>query len=271
MSDGPVAAGEPLPAAAVVLIREGSGSPEIFMVKRHARAAFGACHVFPGGVVDRQDRSAHIHCRHVSASEADEILGVEDAGLDYYSAAIRELFEETGVLLAKNAEQGWAYSDGCAGAAEIDGIRRRLNKNEACWTDILCRYELTLACESLHYFAFWVTPETEARRFSARFFAAVLPVGQEARHDDKELTDGRWMTAAEALRAADAEEITLIDPTCTTLRNIEDLSSVPQIIDWARRRVESGAARLLPAFVEIDGKDRIVMPGEPHYPEDEPL
>ena len=271
MHDRTTAAVKPLPSATVILIREGPDNPEVLMVQRHARATFGTSYVFPGGIVDRYDSSAHIHCLHVSAEAANKCLGLEDGGLDYFSAAIREVFEETSVLFARNSSGNWAFSDDTMSTAEIDEIRRRLYLKEEYWSDILVRYELSLACDSLYYCAFWVTPETEARRFTTRFFVAVLPQGQYARHDKKELINSRWMTAADALCAVGTGKMKMIHPTYSTLQDIAEFKFVSEIVDWAQQRSESGIAQLLPRFVKIDGKDRIVMPGDLHYPEDEGL
>jgi len=88
------------PSSTVVLVRAGAGDPEIFMVRRHERSAFGSAHAFPGGVIDPEDTEVHEYCAGLSSADANSRLGVEDGGLDYYSAAVRELFEESGVLLA---------------------------------------------------------------------------------------------------------------------------------------------------------------------------
>ena len=88
------------PSSTVVLAREVAGEPEIFMVRRHENLSFGAAHAFPGGVVDPGDSNVHQFCVGLDAEDADSRLGVQGNGLDYYSAAIRELFEESGVLLA---------------------------------------------------------------------------------------------------------------------------------------------------------------------------
>ena len=95
-----------------------------------------------------------------------------------------------------------------------------------------------------------------------------MPDGQLASHDDGELTDSCWMTPDEVLQAGKQGEMKMMYPTFSTLREIARYETVEQIVDWARERIETGEARLLPAFVEIDGKDTVVMPGNEHYPVD---
>jgi 8-oxo-dGTP pyrophosphatase MutT (NUDIX family) len=184
---------------------------------------------------------------------------VPRGGLDYYSAAIRELFEETGVLLARNGPTGEYPVDAAA-------WRRQLNAGEVPWNDLLERHDLALECESLHYFAYWITPRERPRRFSTRFFLARLPEGQAATHDGRELTDSRWATPADALAANDAGDIVLPPPTLATLRDIRGFACVEELLAWARRRSEAGVPRILPAILRSGGKDRVVLPGHPDYP-----
>jgi 8-oxo-dGTP pyrophosphatase MutT (NUDIX family) len=250
-------AAEPRPSATVALLREGEGVPQLLMLRRHARSAFGDVYVFPGGALDACDAGVRDCCGAVDSAQASACLGVTDA-LDYYSAAIREVFEETGVLLAQGDDaevETWRDDD-----------RRRLISGELSWDRFLHERNLSLASERLHYFAHWVTPETEARRFSTRFFFAAMPEGQEASHDGSELTDSCWMTAAEVLEAQRAGRMRLIYPTYRTLKDIAALKTVDAVIKWASDRQSSGVARILPAIIEVDGKEKVVMPGDPRYP-----
>lgn len=226
------------------------------MLKRHTKSAFGDVHVFPGGVVDACDAAVYDCCGAVSAADADRALGEVDA-LCHYSAAIRELFEETGVLLANRTE-------------DRDAERRSLIRGQISWDRFVHDRNLTLASHSLHYFAHWVTPKSEHRRFSTRFFVAAMPQDQEASHDGVELTDSCWMTAEDVLKAQRNGQVRLIYPTYRTLRDIANLQTVGEIVDWADDRLRSGVARVLPAIVEVDGKDKVVLPGDPRYPAEGP-
>lgn len=254
----------PLPSATVVLVREAPGSPEVLLVRRHARASFGATYVFPGGLLEPRDRETHRYCTGRSSAEAERVLGLDRDALDYYSAAIRELFEETGVLLARGPD-GTAACDVSSDAA-LGRERVRLNAGEVSWSEVLERHGLCQTCDALHYFAHWITPVALEKRFTTRFFVAALPAGQCARHDGGELTDSRWMTAAAALDAARAGELELPPPTRATLDDLAGFESAAAVVDWARRREADGVAAWLPAIVGEKDAKRVVMPGEPGYP-----
>lgn len=247
----------PRPSATVALIRAGDSAPQFLMLRRHAGSTFGDVYVFPGGVLDACDARTGDRCGPVGGAEAAACLGVADA-LDYYSAAIREVFEETGVLLASGPT--------AIDHASLEIERRRLMNGELAWDRFLSERNLCLESERLHYFAHWVTPETESRRFSTRFFLAAMPEKQQASHDGSELTDSCWMTAAEVLEAQRAGRMRLIYPTYRTLRDVAGLKTVDAVIEWARARERSGVARVLPAIIEVDGKEKVVLPGDPRYP-----
>lgn len=248
-----------------MLVREGARAPEILMLKRHARSVFGDVHVFPGGLVDPCDTGIDDYCGSVNAVEADKSLGTANA-LCHYSAAIRELFEETGVLLAYSDRAGKLPAATSIGEAE----RRGLIDGQLAWDRLVRERSLSLATQELHYFAHWVTPKSEPKRFSTRFFVAVMPADQQAVHDGVELTDSRWMTANDVLEAQRNRQVQLIYPTYRSLRDIASFQSVSDIVDWADERQRSGIARVLPAIVEIDGKDKVILPGDPRYPAEKP-
>jgi len=256
---------KPRPAATVVVVRDAEPLPEVFMLRRHEKAVFASHYVSPGGVLEDCDRENHDCADGPSAATIDAWLGV-DNGRDYYSAAIREAFEEAGVLFARDRENRWAFTGADTKPADIDALRVRLNDGSLAWSQFLRDLDLRPAYDALHYVAYWVTPRERRRRFSTRFFLGVLPRGQEASHDDAELIHSCWMTARDALEAGKRGEIKLMYPTLSTLRDIAGYDNVDDIEQWARRRAESGVARQLPAFVEVDGEHRVVMPGSPHYP-----
>lgn len=253
----------PAPSATVVLARAGNRGPELYLVHRRSGATFGASHVFPGGVVEPGDRDVHAASA-LPADAADRCLGLAGGGLDYYSAAIRELFEETGVLLARRDGAGGLPA--APSQRELEGARAMLNDGQLRWSDFLRDNGLVLACDALHYFAWWITPRARPRRFSTRFFVARLPEGQHASPDGRELTDGRWMTAPDAIAAARAGELVLPPPTRATLRDLARCDDLDGLLDWARRRQEEGVPRILPAIVRAEGRERILMPGDPDYP-----
>lgn len=248
------------PSSTVVLVRAADGDPEVFMVQRHASSSFGAAHAFPGGVVDPEDGAVHDYCTGISARKADANLGIKAGGLDYYSAAVRELFEESGVLLAN--------PDDVAEGAEA--ARDSLNDGSDNWADFVIRNELELQCDQLHYFSHWITPPSQVKRYSTRFFIAVLPATQVAGHCGGELTDSCWTTAHDALAAGRAGEITLHFPTVKTLESVARHKTLDDLVEWAASAVEWGITSMLPMIVQRDGHPEIVLPGELDYPGLEP-
>ncbi len=251
----------------MVLAREGPAAPELFLVHRHAKASFGASYVFPGGLVDPGDCEAEAFSGEFRPESANRCLGLSAGGLDYYCAAIRELFEETGVLLARDGA-GAAVTGGSAAALDLEAARSALNEGRLRWSDFLRERGLTLAGDALRYFAWWVTPRTLPKRFSTRFFMAALPEGQAAAHDNRELTDSRWATAADALAAQAAGELALPPPTRATLEDLAGFDTLDELLEWAGRRCAAGVPRILPALVMSGGRQRVLMPGDPGYPPD---
>lgn len=249
------------PSATIVVVRETGGAPEVLLVRRRAGDAFGDSYAFPGGVVDHDESNAHIVCEGRTAEEANAILGVDD-GLDYYSAAIRELFEETGILLARDADGNWP-----TGNAAGDEQRTAVDKGELPWPAFLRQQGLCMAGDALYYFAFWETPYIQPKRWQTRFFIAGLPPGQVATHDGKEITDSRWLAPADALRLAEKGELRMPFPTTRNLKELSVFASYDELMRWAKRRPEDNVAKVRPAVTFVDSKPKILVPGEPGYDE----
>jgi 8-oxo-dGTP pyrophosphatase MutT (NUDIX family) len=244
------------PSATIVILRESSSGPEILLVKRRAGDAFGDSYTFPGGVVDNDESTSHAFSQGKTPDEADAVLSVAQGGLDYYSAAIRELFEETGILLARDAAGKW-FHDG----PNVDVLRKEVDQGALHWSDFLRDQELRMASDALHYFAHWETPLSLPKRWSTRFFLAELPPGQDATHDGSELTDCRWIIAADALSLGRDGGMKLPIPTVSTLKSLSEFGSVSEVIDWAECRMTQGIERILPDERTSGGKTKYVIPG----------
>ena len=244
------------PSSTVIVARVGTGDPEIFMVRRHEKSSFGSAYAFPGGVVDPEDSEVHNFCHGLTSTEANSRLGVEGNGLDYYSAAVRELFEEAGVLLAdvSNLDE------------DLASVRDALNDGSLNWAEFVTQYELPLDCSTLHYISHWVTPPIMPKRYSTRFFLTELPAGQDAMHCGGELTESRWVTANEILAAGRRGDVKLHFPTIKTLESIARHKSLPELVDWAKSCVEWGVTSMVPVIIERNGKKEIVLPGDKDYP-----
>lgn len=206
------------------------------MVHRHAESAFGAAYAFPGGVLDDADADVHDYCGGLSAADANRILGVESGGLDYYVAAIRELFEETGVLLATLAQSG----------NDLEETRECLNNETRSWPEFVREADACMLCDQLYYFSHWITPEHLPKRYTTRFFVAELPDGQTAYHDERELTDSVWISAQDALQAGKDGTMTLHYPTRKTLESLAGHQGLGQLVSWARACEADGVATTRP-------------------------
>lgn len=244
-----------------MLLRDARGGPEALLVLRHEQASFGASYVFPGGVSEACDEAVAAHSGSEDDASLSRRLGIAAGGLAFYSAAIRELFEETGVLLARRAGEDARLDDG-------ESLRSRLNAGTLAWPELLASEGLTLACDRLHYFSFWVTPRVFDRRYSTRFFLARAPAGQRARHDGGELTDSRWLRPPDALAREAAGDMSLPPPTRATLEALARFEDLDAALEWARGCEKDGVNCLLPAVLGEGGRRRIVLPGSPDYPAD---
>lgn len=260
MTDHSSSIAEALPSSTVALVRDGLSGPELLLVLRHGKASFANSYVFPGGLVEAQDHEVGEHCAGQDEAGARDLLELESGALAYYSAAIRELFEEAGVLLARQADGSWADSTALA------PFRTALHGCEVGWADFLSQNGLSLACDALRYFAFWVTPREVRRRFSTRFFLAAIPDGQTASHCGIELTDSQWLTAPAAIESSQSPDFQLPHPTRVTLESMRSIDSVTGLMDWADRCSARGIPCNLPAVVSVSGKPTVVMPDDQLYP-----
>lgn len=254
----------PRPSATIVVARESADGPEVLLVKRRAGDAFGNAYTFPGGVIDADESNAWPVCEGLSEADANEILGVDD-GLDYYSAVIRELFEETGILLARDKDGNWPRN-----VAAYAAQRVAVDRCELAWPQFLSDEGLCMAADALHYFAWWITPVVSPKRWTTRFFVSALPPGQEASIDERELTDSRWLTPTAALALREAGKLKLPQPTRRNLELMKDQPSVDALLDWASARHCRGIDSICPVQVFVDGKELYPIPGDRHYPEAAP-
>jgi 8-oxo-dGTP pyrophosphatase MutT (NUDIX family) len=253
----------PRPAATVVLLRDGPAGLEVFMVRRHEATAFmGGAYVFPGGRVDAGDRDVAdpSWCDGIDVAAARlATLPAADA-IAFHVAALRELFEEAGVLLARDSSGGFA-SD-----VTTRFRRYRADVHAGRWSmrEVIDREHVRLALDALLPFAHWVTPPIDVRQFDTRFFVARVPPDQTPAHDETETTDSTWVMPADALAQAIRDEIVLPLPTWTTLRELEPLRTVDDALAWTRRH---HIVRRMPQLVERDGRRMLVLPGDPLHPE----
>lgn len=252
-----------------MVVRDGQheGYPlEVLMLRRSLRADFvGGAHVFPGGAVDLGDAGpgAERFCRGLSDAAASATLGVDAGGLAYWFAAVRECFEESGLLLACGPD-GTPLSFSDPGVAErFVGHRAALNARERSFLDVCELEDLRLAVDGLHYFAHWITPEGSPRRYDTRFFVAAAPEGQTPAHDAGETISDVWVRPADALARHRAGEMELILPTIRNLQAIGRFATAAELLDAAA--APGDIPTVLPRVVTDGGSVRLLLPGDPGY------
>jgi 8-oxo-dGTP pyrophosphatase MutT (NUDIX family) len=222
-------------------------------------------YVYPGGTVDKGDDNEEVlaHCI-TGPSE-----GTSDAGhpfanlLGYRVAAIRELFEEAGVLLAYRTDETPFLLSNDAERKRFFEYRKKLNAGELTMLELAVEEHLLLALDQLHYYTHWITPEANPVRFDTRFFAARHPSGQEASPDLKETTDGVWLAPRPALEANIRGTVPLSPPTLKTLEDVarfDTLDSFLSTLQGAERKPP-----VLPVSVTIAGETVLIYPWDPEY------
>ena len=226
----------PRPAATLILLRDGDAGPEIFMLKRSPSAAFVAnAYVFPGGGLDAADHKALDRVRGLSEVEANRRLGVEAGGLAYWVAAVRECFEEAGILIAVE-ESGAPLDPRRADALAVH--REAVNAGTLSFGDFLEREQLAIPAESIAYFSHWITAPGRPRRFTARFFVARAPQGQHGSHDDGETVASEWVRPQGALDRCAKGEIELVHPTRISLTELAPFATAGEAFAFAGSRID---------------------------------
>ena len=255
-------------AATVLLLRDGAEGVEVFMLRRNLQSDFvGGAHVFPGGAVDPADRAADLEaiCAGRTDAEASRRLDIAEGGLAYWVAAIRESFEEAGILLAYDRDGGIVDLDAPADAARWAEHRRAVDDGEVTLIEVCAAEDLTLAVDGMHYFGHWITPVGSPRRYDTRFFIAAEPPGQTPLHDDHEVIAHTWIRPTEALTRAARGEMVMLPPTVASLRAISRFATAADALAAATEIVD--VPRILPRLVADAGGARIVLPGDDGHAE----
>jgi 8-oxo-dGTP pyrophosphatase MutT (NUDIX family) len=259
----------PVPAATVMLLRDSSAGPEVLLLERHSKSEFlPDAYVFPGGRVDEEDHELAERVAGVSAAEAAEALPTvaPALALGFFVAAIRETFEEAGVLLARR--RGARELLDRASAAALARHRLAVQSGEASFRDLVVAENLELAADLLAAHAHWITPEDSPRRFDTIFFAAETPPGQEALHDGVELTDHVWLRPEQGLADHRAGQRHMIMPTWANLETLRGFTRAHDARAASRLRA---LVPILPVVRERAGKRRIEIPEGSGYPTVEEL
>ncbi|TLG08801.1 NUDIX hydrolase [Nocardia cyriacigeorgica] len=252
----------PKDASTVMLVRDGAAGPEVFLQRRVGAMAFAAgMTVFPGGGVDPSDATADIAWAGPEpAWWAERFRTTEPRAQALVCAAVRETFEECGVLLA-----GPAADQVVADTAGYREARGKLERRELSLAQFLVEQNLVLRADLLRPWANWITPEVEQRRYDTRFFVAVLPDGQRADGATSEAAEVQWRTPAEALGRWRAGADILLPPTWAQLDALAGYASTAEILA-ADRDIDP----IEPVFSAAQGKKALSFPDCDRYFDDLP-
>ncbi len=256
----------PRPAATVLPLRDGPDGPEVLMLRRNLRSDFvGGAYVFPGGGVDGADSGPDAEQLVVGLDDAGASaqLGLDQGGLAYFVACLRELFEEAGLLVVCDAQGRRVDITDDVTIERLAAKRRLINEHRLGFLDMMREEGLVLDAGELEYFAHWVTPVGPPRRFDTRFFITLAPSGQVATHDAGETVADTWVRPLDALRAQSRGEFEMILPTIKNLEEIAHFDSAAAILEHARRK--TAIACVEPRVIDQSGVARIVLPGEAGY------
>jgi len=264
-STSPIAT--PAPAATVILVRQKNSQLQIYLLKRSMKSGFMAGkYVFPGGRVDPADTDADYWSRHMDLDRAQVALRLGKSLADteilpYCVAAIREMFEEAGVLLmADPADRDPALAplnqDQTTANLAPDWLKKRAVAGRG-----------VLAVSRLFCWSHWITPERMKRRYDTRFFVAEMPANQTCRPDNHETTHGIWVSAVQALAGNMAGQIPLSPPTLVTMQELSQFPDIAALRAELARR--SWGAPIMPRMIPLPRETVILEPWDPMYTEKE--
>src|SRR5262249_8726472 len=220
-------------AATVIVVRDADAGMQVLLMRRVERSndRSSGAFVFPGGTLDKGDRALHGWCTGVDDAAASARLKLEATGLDYFVAAIRECFEEAGLLFATDPSDRLTDFAQVA-PAEVSEMRGAIRRGALTLDAVCTRLGVRLAVDRLAYHSHWLTPAGLPKRFDTRFFVALAPPGQSASFDQLETLEHRWIRPADAL--ADALGARLPNATRQTLESIRAFSSAAECFAHAQ-------------------------------------
>lgn len=253
-------------AATVMLLRDGQEGLEVAMLRRNLRSDFvGGAYVFPGGGVDPADADDEVKglCIGRDDESASTAMGVDSGGLAFWVAAVRETFEEAGLLLAVDRDGEFVDLHRPDVASRFHEHRRAVDEGHRSLAAVVEEEGLRLAVDRIHYFSRWVTPLGAPRRYDTRFFVAAAPPAQPVLADQREVVEQLWVSPGEALERSRAGAFEMIFPTVRSLEALERFASAGEVVDHAA--TIGGIDAVLPTMVEVDGGLRIVLPGDGAY------
>jgi 8-oxo-dGTP pyrophosphatase MutT (NUDIX family) len=250
----------PRDAATVMLLRSSDNGVEVYMLRRQASMAFApGAYVFPGGSVDARDADEQVAWTGPDAAEWGRVFDAPPAlARALVCAAVRETFEESGVLLAGESADS-VVADTTSDDWEAD--RNALLDRSVSLAELLARRNLVLRADLLRPWSRWITPVIEPRRFDTRFFAAALPAGQRARDVGGEASEVAWVAPEKALQAGERGEIRLFPPTAVTLSELAACGNLETALTGPRE-----VAPIIPEIQLREGAVWLTVPGLSQFP-----
>lgn len=256
------------PAATVMLIRDGDDGIEVFMLRRTLSAAFaGGQFVFPGGKVDGADHADDLEaiCDGLDDEAASARLGLERGGLAWLVAAIRESFEEAGVLLARRAHESdmIRFDDDIVDA--MQEARGAIHRGERTLAEVCTEHNLRLVTDAISFVSHWITPVGEGRRFDTRFLLARAPAAQHPLHDGGETIESLWVRPSDALTRWKAGELQMFPPTALNLEWLTAFSTADEALAAGEAM---GVPQSITPRVRTDDSGNVLgiaMPGDADY------
>ncbi len=246
-----------IPAATILLIRDGAQGLEVFMVQRHHQIDFASSAlVFPGGRVDEYDHAPELRDVCIHWEEDDPKT------LPWRAAAIRESFEETGILLARKKNQSKDFISGDH-ALSLWDFRKKIEDRDPPFADFLRQHDLQADCAALSFYAHWITPEMMPKRFDTHFFIAAAPEGQAGLHDGREMVDSIWLRPKDAIKDGETGKRQVIFPTRMNLSLIAECENVAQAMAATRAR------KIVTVLPKVDNSGEhpvLTIPEEAGYP-----
>ncbi|MEM9622282.1 MAG: NUDIX hydrolase [Pseudomonadota bacterium] len=243
-----------VPSATILMLRDSADGMQVFMVVRHHQIDFASgALVFPGGKADPQDFADELTPYLTGAATETNMRAIQ-------VSAIREAFEECGVLLARPAGEDTLITG--ARLAELQHYRDALHSGAVPLLEFLQTEKLVLACDTLTHFAHWITPEMMPKRFDTHFYLAVAPADHVALHDGHESVDSVWITPQQAVADARSGQRTVIFPT---LRNVEKLATWTSTADAIEAAGQATVTAVLPWMEQREDGNYLCIPEEAGY------
>ena len=241
---------ELIPASSILLVKDTQYGIEVLMVKRSSRPPFSDLYAFPGGKVDESDFN-ELYFSSIESNKENNFhksMCNDTKKIAFVIAAIRELFEETNILIPK--KNGSSLSS--------------LNKDEI-FFELFKNNQLTIDFDKLALLSHWITPAVEPKRFDTRFFIYQVDDNVYPKHDGIEIVESFWITPQEALKKSKCGDMNMILPTINNLKDISRFNSVKELMNEYRSKTWYDFDEILPKIFKENGKWKLLMPGQSGY------